>query len=583
MKNRTKKIAYSLASIGMLFALVGVNLTDFSLPVSASSSLPAYRYTSIPDVQSSSSVSSYALATDKTGATFQGGVFNGTINFAGAGGNDTVTTTSGTAYVTKYESDGTYDWTRTLDTQSGGGYAQVSGLATDASGNVYVAGQFSGGVTFDGPGGSNSQNISGGGTFINKYSSNGTYLWTKTIIPPANGGASAYGIATDASGNIYVAGSFQDTVNFAASDGGTDNQTSTSGHSDSFVTRFSADGSYGWTKVFDNANGDAFPSGIAVDPSGDVYTTGYFDGSLNFAGTSGNDTQTDASGNGSVYVTKYDTSGSYGWTQTLVNNSSSYIGVSGVAADSSGNVYITGDLDGSLNFAGTSGNDTQTDAGGSGDDFLTKFTRTGSYGWTKTFDTSAGNDSAQGQGVATDENGDIYLLSAFYGSVNFAGTSGNDVAPENQSGALTMYNPDGSYAWTRVFDTTNGSAVTSQGVYAGLAADTLGNIYVGSVFTGTVGFDGPGGSDAQTAGGYGSSFLTSYHSFTPNVSSSTVTTAATTAVSTSDPASPSKVQAPDTGFGTNHQGTPIGTVVLGIAGIGLLGAAIRLLRRRWTA
>jgi hypothetical protein len=559
VKNSKQKIQRMLKAGTVLALAIGLSFSYSALPVSAQDVQPAYRYTKTPTVGSASSSLVYGLTTDSTGATYLAGGFNGTINFAGVGGNDTITTPYGTAYISKHGQDGTYAWTRSLDSSSNG-FAQATGVVTDASNNVYVTGSFSGNVIFDGTGGSNSKNISGSGTFINKYTSDGTYLWTKTIIPPGNGQANANSIGLDAAGNFYVAGSFVGTVNFAGA-GGTDNHTDAGGNGDIFVTRFNADGSYGFTRTFDTTNGIAGTApvkSLVVDSVGDIYVAGSFNGSVDFAaGTGSSDTLTDTGGSGSSYVTKFGSNGNYGWTRAFANGSTNNMNVNSIAADPSGNVYIAGAFTGSPNFAGGLGSDVQTDGGGSGDAYITKLIPTGGYGWTKTFDTSPGG-YASGDAVTTDINGDIYMLSGFGNTVNFAGISGNDSQTQNSSGAITMYAPDGSYRWTRTFDTTNGTAIITQGIYTGLAADTTGNLYAASVYSGTVGFDGSGGNDRQTAGGYGSGFLTSYKTFI--LDSITVVPTSITPASTHNQTV--SVKAPDTGYGAANQNRTLEIVVI---------------------
>jgi len=97
------------------------------------------------------------------------------------------------------------------------------GVATDSSGNVYVAGGTNGGL--DG-------NTNAGNTdlFVVKYSSSGTKQWTKQLGSSSRD--SANGVDTDSSGNIYVTG---DTY------GGLDGNTN-AGYSDLFVVKYNSSG-----------------------------------------------------------------------------------------------------------------------------------------------------------------------------------------------------------------------------------------------------------------------------------------------------------------------------------------------------
>ncbi|NLN39143.1 MAG: hypothetical protein GX155_06065 [Smithella sp.] len=105
------------------------------------------------------------------------------------------------------------------------------------------------------------------------------YDWTKKF----GGEFSDHGraVATDSSGNIYIAGSFTGLVNFAADFYGAETKTSYGNTADIFVTKINANGTYGWTKCIGGAGNDG-ASGIAVDADDNVYVVGYFEGTVDF-------------------------------------------------------------------------------------------------------------------------------------------------------------------------------------------------------------------------------------------------------------------------------------------------------------
>jgi hypothetical protein len=127
----------------------------------------------------------------------------GTFDF----GNDVTISGKNTGpalLVLKYNSDGDAQWARS--TASATAYSIWSGITSDASGNVYIAGAGSGNEEFDfgngvtASGAYNSANI-----MVVKYSSTGEAQWAKTNSASSYG--SAYnGVGVDADDNIYVAG-----------------------------------------------------------------------------------------------------------------------------------------------------------------------------------------------------------------------------------------------------------------------------------------------------------------------------------------------------------------------------------------
>src|SRR4030065_627661 len=73
--------------------------------------------------------------------------------------------------------------------------------------------------------------------------------WTETMGGATYSSASGSSVAVDGSGNVYVTGMYCRTVDFDPG-AGEDNHTSV-GNNDIFLTRINADGSYAWTKTMD--------------------------------------------------------------------------------------------------------------------------------------------------------------------------------------------------------------------------------------------------------------------------------------------------------------------------------------------
>ena len=130
----------------------------------------------------------------------------------------------------------------------------------------------------------------------------------------------AYGVATDISGNVYVAG---------GTEGGLDGNTS-AGNTDLFVVKYSSSGTKQWTNQFGSSSRDS-ANGVAPDSSGNVYVTGKTKGALDGYNTAGE---------ADLFEVKYNSSGTHQWTNQL--GTDRYDEARGVATDSSGNVYVTG-------------------------------------------------------------------------------------------------------------------------------------------------------------------------------------------------------------------------------------------------
>ena len=143
-------------------------------------------------------------------------------------------------------------------------------------------------------------------------------------------GSSSYdsgsSIATDSFGNAYVT---------AQTDSGIDGHTNARSN-DIFIIKFTNAGIKQWTRQLGTSS-NKYGYGIATDPSGNVYVTGYTEGNL--------DGNNNAGGN-DVFVVKYDVTGAKHWTK-LLGTSSGDIAYD-IAADSNSNVYVTGPTLGGL-------------------------------------------------------------------------------------------------------------------------------------------------------------------------------------------------------------------------------------------
>jgi Beta-propeller repeat len=273
-------------------------------------------------------------------------------------------------------------------------------VATDASGNVYIAGDTDGGL--------------GGNTltgvydfYVTKYNSSGVLQYTKQM-GVAGAATSGYSVATDASGNVYVAGS---------TNGGLGGNTLT-GTTDFYVAKYNSSGDLQYTKQMGVAGAETYGWSVATDASGNVYVAGYTTGGL------GGNTLT---GLYDFFVTKYDSSGVLQYSKQMGVTGAETSGFS-VATDASGNVYVTGDTDGGL------GGNTLT---GVYDFYVTKYNSSGDLQYTKQMGVTGAETS--GNSVATDASGNVYMA----GSTN-GGLGGNTltglydffVTKYNSSGVL---------------------------------------------------------------------------------------------------------------------------------------------------
>lgn len=140
-------------------------------------------------------------------------------------------------------------------------------IGVDASGNVYVAGAFTGTADFD-PGAGTVNLVSNGGTdlFFAKYSPTGNLIWAKSI-GGSTGTDQCLKMVIDAPGNCYIVGSYSGTVDFDPNAGITN--LTNMGFADGFFAKYTTAGTLVWAKNI-GGFGDEQVTGIAVDPTGNA-------------------------------------------------------------------------------------------------------------------------------------------------------------------------------------------------------------------------------------------------------------------------------------------------------------------------
>lgn len=207
--------------------------------------------------------------------------------------------------IAKYNATGILQWQRTVNVGISSGSTQTSGITTDSSGNVYIAGSVAN------PGGSSSS-----GTYLVKYNSSGTLQFQRYLANTSNASDVNAGyqcIALDSSGNIYICG--------------TSNAVNTSKYSP-FVAKYNSSGTLQWTRIFyvNSANVAEYGLGLTVDSSNNIIVcgAGYLSAKFYFV------------------VFSINSSGALNWQDCRYNTSTSFSWANSVAVDSSNNVYAAG-------------------------------------------------------------------------------------------------------------------------------------------------------------------------------------------------------------------------------------------------
>jgi len=300
-----------------------------------------------------------------------------------------------------------------------------------------------------------------------------------------------YSIALDGSDNVYTTGRFVGTVDFDPG-AGIANLTA-AGNSDIFIQKLDAAGNYLWAKRMGSASaGSDFGRSIAADASGNVYTIGWFLGTVDFDPGAGTANLTSA-GVADVFIQKLDASGNYVWAVRMGSGSSEY-GAS-IAVDGFGNVYTMGYFSFTVDFDPGAGVANLSSAGDY-DAFLQKLDASGNFVWAKRI---GGGSTDYGRSIVVDASGNVYSTGYFASTVDFdpgAGTA-NLTSAGNWDIFVQKLDASGNYLWAKQMGGTDADYGRS------IALDAAGNVYITGQFRGTADFDpGAGTANLTSAGNW---------------------------------------------------------------------------------
>lgn len=378
------------------------------------------------------------------GDIFPVGSSSGSVGSSGAGGAPVMCDNDP-------KTDGAPVWSK-ASAGSGGEY--VYSVALDPSGNIYVAGGFTGTVNFGGAALTSADAATD--VFLLKLDPTGKHLWSKSFSGPNS--QSAKGVAVDANGNVYITGFYLGSIDLG---GGAFTKKGCC-FEDVFLAKYDTNGNHIWSKGFGDIDADNVTS-IAVDPAGNPIITGFFQSVINFGG--GN-LMAPAGGATDIYVAKFDPAGAHIWSKNFGDASDQ--SPNAVTVDAQGNLLLTGEVKGSADFGGGK----LTAAGANNGAFLVKLSSSGAHVWSHLF-----GDGATGVAVDTNAAGDVVFVGDYKNKIDLGG--GEMMAKANENGFVGRFDAAGKYVWGITFE-----ASASHATSVGFAAKD--KIVVGGYFSGGV-------------------------------------------------------------------------------------------------
>ena len=364
------------------------------------------------------------------------------------------------SFTAAWAGDYAHYWSRRfgdVDAQAG------FGAAIDSAGNVIVTGYMAGSAHF---GGQTFTSVGSSDIFLAKFDANGNHLWSRCF----GDSGSQYGasIAVDGSGDMILWGGFQGIVDFGSG------PLVCSGQCDIFLAKFDASGKSLWSRSFSDETHLDIRS-LAIDASRNIIIAGSFSSAVNFGGG-----RISSAGYDDIYVAKLNPNGNHIWSRRFGDAGSQI--ANSVAVDGSGNLIVTGDFTGTVDFGGG-----PLTSMGSHDIFLAGLTSAGNHLWSKRF----GDERFQsGQCAIFDLSGNVIVTGCFEGAADFGG--GPRVCEQFYDIFVSKFDAAGNHLWSRNYGDWNFQYGWS------IAAEKSGNIIVTGGFCGVLDL---GGGPLKSNGG----------------------------------------------------------------------------------
>lgn len=396
---------------------------------------------------------------------------------------------------------------RIWGTYYGSGYYMYRFATTvDHAGNVFLAGSTINSTNIATTGAH--QVVHGGGSFdafIAKFNPLGMRLWGTYY-----GGSDEdcfNSCAADSAGNIYAAGSTGSVSNistpgahqvtYAGSQG-----SSGSAEGDAMLVKFNSNGVRQWATYYGGLQPESGKA-CAFDGSGNIYLAGWTGSTINIS-TPGVHQET-FGGLRDGFVAKFNSNGVRLWGTYYGGGPQDY--GTYCAADSDGNVFLTGYTMSTSDIASAGAHQT-TMGGGGYDAFLVKFNSNGIRQW-GTFYGGTYNDWAYS--CTVDGTGNVFIAGWTYSENQITSPGshqeiyGGGTTPNGGDAFLVKFNTNGVRQWGTYY----GGSFAEQGFSC--SADSSGNVFLCGICNTSAAISTPGAHQVNHGGSSNDGFLVKFN------------------------------------------------------------------------
>ena len=301
----------------------------------------------------------------------------------------------------------------------------------------------------------------------------GSVIWARSMGASSNDAGNS--LAVDATGQVYLTGIFEGSVDFDP--GASVHILTASANSDIYFAKYDASGNFLWAKSMGGSGADG---GYSIDRSanGDVHLAGYFEGTVDFNPGAGS-ANLISTGSKDIFFAKYDNTGSFLWAHAIAGGDGS-LGAH-LSADSLGNTYLGGSYFATIDCDPSTAVENRSSVGGH-DIYLAKYDPNGNYNWAISL---GGSGFDHCNDVYADKNGSVFITGYFSSTANFG--SGGQMHTLSSSAISDIYaakySSNGDYRWAVAM----GDIGTDVGY--GIAVNDLEDVFISGYFASSADFD----------------------------------------------------------------------------------------------
>lgn len=335
---------------------------------------------------------------DATGNIYMTGAFNAGADFDMGVGTASLVSANLSTFILKLDPAGNYLWAKHFAILPPGGTNNGNAIDCDASGNIYITGEFTGITDFNPGAATYSLTPNGSSTdiYIAKLDASGNFLWARQFGGPS--GDLVNSMYLDASANIYTTGSFQGTADFDPGAGAT---IFTANNTDIFISKLNTNGAFVYARQI---GGSGIDRGgfVCSDASDNVYATGLFASSVDFDPGAGSYSLT--AGSSDIYILKLDAGGNFAWANKFGAG-----GGAKIVLNAANDLFISGYFTGTSDFNPGAGTYNLTSNGGN-DVFISRLDNNGNFVSALSV---GGTGSDNGADLYLESSGELYVFGSY--------------------------------------------------------------------------------------------------------------------------------------------------------------------------